>query len=244
LLVIGVSDEEESKIEKTFIDDLGAKYPMVKINKSDTQKYGIKFYPSVYCIAPDGTVHSVPDDRMPSESVIKELLQNVSLAPKLPDESRYAPVRSMWEGKKYKKLDAYLTKMLGADTLDAEMRTVFEAQRKEFDKRAAKQVARVGKAGQGPDYFAAKIKLQKIQKEWANFEAADAAKTELARFSKDSKIKKELAASKSLKKLQRKYDPSKISQRRKLKDALRKFAAKHAGTHAGEQASKQVGRLR
>ncbi|MGK0435257.1 MAG: hypothetical protein ACJA0V_004416, partial [Planctomycetota bacterium] len=46
------------------------------------------------------------------------------------------------------------------------------------------------------------------------------------------------------KKLQRKYDPSKISQRRKLKDGLRKFAAKNAGTHAGEEASKQVARLR
>ena len=39
-----MSDEEEGKIEKTFIDTLGAKYPMVKIKPGDTQKYGIKFY--------------------------------------------------------------------------------------------------------------------------------------------------------------------------------------------------------
>jgi hypothetical protein len=244
LLVIGVSDEEEGKIEKTFIDDLGAKYPMAKIKKSDTQKYGIKFYPSIYCFAPDGTVHSVPDDRMPNEAVIKELLQNVSLAPKLPDGSRYAPVRSMWEGKQYKKLDVYLTKILGADKLDDEMRAVFEAQRKELDKRAAKQVARVNKVGQGPDYFAAKVTLQKIQKEWLGFEAAGAAKVELARFAKDRMIKKEIAASKSLQKLLRKYDPNKISQRRKLKAGLLKFATKNAGTFAGESAAKQAARFR
>ena len=47
-----MSDEQEDKIEKTFIDGLGAKYPMAKIKKSDTQAYGIRFYPSVYCIAP------------------------------------------------------------------------------------------------------------------------------------------------------------------------------------------------
>ena len=239
-----MSDEQEDKIEKTFIDGLGAKYPMAKINKEDTKKYGIRFYPSIYCFAPDGTVHSVPDDRMPSEAVIKDLLQNVSLAPKLPDDSRYAPVRSMWEGKKYKKLDAYLTKMLGADNLDDEMRSVFEAQRAEFDKRASKQVQRVAKAGQGPDFFAAKAKLQKIQKEWAGFEAADAAKKELARFAKDSSIKKELAATKALKKLLKKYDPNKISQRRKLKVSLGKFASKYAGTHAGEEASRLNGQYR
>ena len=51
-----MSDEEEGKIEKTFINDLGAKYPMAKINKSDTQKYGIRFYPSIYCFAPDGNL--------------------------------------------------------------------------------------------------------------------------------------------------------------------------------------------
>ena len=51
-----MSDEQEGKIEETFIDRLGAKYPMAKIKKGDTQAYGIKFYPSVYCLAPDGTV--------------------------------------------------------------------------------------------------------------------------------------------------------------------------------------------
>jgi hypothetical protein len=150
----------------------------------------------------------------------------------------------MWEGKQYKKLDTYLTKILGADKLDDEMRTVFEGQREELDKRAAKQVARVGKVSQGPDYFAAKATLQKIQKEWLGFEAAGAAKIELARFAKDRTIKKEIAASKSLNKLLRKYDPNKISQRRKLKDGLLKFAKKNAGTYAGEDAAKQAARFR
>lgn len=239
-----MSDEQEDKIESTFIKTLGAKYPMAKINAADTQKYGIRFYPSVYCFAPDGTVYSVPDDRMPTEAAIEKLLENVSLAPKLPDEPRYAPVRSMWEGKQYKKLGSYLDKMLGANKLDDEMRTVFEAQRAELDKRAQKQVARVAKLGQGPDYFSAKVTLLKIQKEWAGFDAADAAKQELARFAKDSAIKKEIAAMKSLNKLMRKYDPAKISQRRKLKDGLHKFAEKYAGTHAGERAGKEAARYR
>jgi hypothetical protein len=237
-----VSDEQEDKIEKTFIDGLGAKYPMAKIKASDTQKYGIKFYPSVYCIAPDGTVHSVPDDRMPSTATIESLLEDVSLAPKMPADSRYDNLRKMWEKGDYRRLDAYLAKMLLADKLDAEMREVFQGQQALLEKKAAKQAARVTSAAQGPDYLRARQTLEKIAKEWKGFAAADAAAVELKRFSKDSQIKKEIAASKALAKLEAKYDPSRISQRRKLIDALGKFADKHRGTYAGEQAQKKLRR--
>jgi hypothetical protein len=237
-----VSDEQEDKIEKTFIDGLGAKYPMAKIKASDTRKYGIRFYPSVYCIAPDGTVHSVPDDRMPSEAAIEALLEDVSLAPKMPEDSRYDHLRKMWDKRDYRRLDAYLNKMLQADKLDAEMRDVFAGQQQVLQKKASKQVARVRSASEGPDYLQARATLKGIQKEWAGFPAAVAAADELKRFAKDSKIKKEIAASKALAKLESKYDPSRISQRRKLIDALGKFAEKYRGTYAGEQAKKRLGR--
>jgi hypothetical protein len=244
LLVIGVSDEQEGQIEKTFINDLGAKYPMAKIKVSATQAYGIKFYPSIYCFAPDGTVHSVPDDRMPSEAVITDLLESVSLAPKLPSGPQFGAVKSMWEKKQHKKLRVYLEKMLAQPKLSDQLRVVYELQQAELMKRAKKQLDRISKAGQGPDYGGAKIKLQKIQKEWSGFDAADAAKKELARFSKDSAIKKEISASKAYSKLLGKYDPSKISQARKLRLALRKFAVKYEGTYAGQQAEKKVSSIR
>ena len=237
-----MSDEQEGKIEATFIDGLGAKYPMAKIKKGDTQAYGIRFYPSVYCIAPDGKVHSVPEDRMPSEAVIEKLLEDVSLAPKLPDDSRYGPVRKMWEKREYSKLDAYLGRMLQADKLDADMREVFAEQQALLTKKAAKQAARVRDLAQGPDYLAARSSLEQIKKQWRGFDAAERAADELKRFSKDAGIKKEIAASKALAKLEGKYDPTRIAQARKLRDALRKFAEKYDGTHAGAQARKKLGR--
>lgn len=237
-----MSDEQEGKIEQTFIDRLGANYPMAKIKASDTQKYGIKFYPSVYCLAPDGTVHSVPADRMPSEATIEALLEDVSLAPKMPADARYDPVRKMWENGDYRRLGAYLDKMLQADKLDVEMREVFAGQQALLEKRASKQVERVANAAQGPDYLRARATLKKIEKEWRGFPAAEAAKAALKQFSKDSAIKKEIAASKELARLESKYDPARISQRRKLMDGLRKFADKHRGTYAGEQARKKLRR--
>jgi len=234
-----VSGEAEAKINDVFIDKLGAKYPFVRVKAAVKQAYGIRAFPSYRVIAPDGTVHS---DRSPSDAVIEELLADVMMAPKLPDESRYAPVAKMWEKKQHAKLRVYLGKMLGQNKLDAEMRTVFEKQQAGLNTLANKQLKRVAKLANGPDYFACKAKLQKVQKQWAGFAAADAAKQQLLQFSKDSAVKKEIAAGKALKKLLGKYDPSKQSQARKLKVALRKFANKHQGTHAGSQAEKQASR--
>lgn len=234
-----MSGETEAKINDVFIEKLGAKYPFVQVKAAAKQAYGIRAFPSYRVIAPDGTMHS---EGRPNEAVIEKLLADVTLAPKLPDDSRYKPVRKMWEKKQHQKLRSYLGKMLGQDKLDPEMREVFEAQQAALDKRAQKQLDRVAKLAAGPDYFRSKAKLQQLQKDWSGFEAADAAKESLAAFSKDSKIKKEIAAGKALAKLRSKYDPSKLAQARKLRVALGKFAKKYAGTHAGSEAQKAINR--
>lgn len=239
-----MSDEPENLIQSIFVEKCGAKYPIVKSGGKVASQYGIKFYPSVFCIAPDGKVHSVPDDRMPSEQTIEELLKDVSLAPKLPDDSRYAPVRSMWEKKQYDKLGAYLDKMLAEEKLDQDMREVLQKQRDELTKRADKQVERVASLGQGPDYLAAIDKLEAIAKAWNGFPAADKAKEEIARFKADATIKKEVAASKALAKITDKFDPSSQSQAKKLVEALEKFAKKNEGTYAAKQATEQAAKLK
>ena len=97
-------------------------------------------------------------------------------------------------------------------------------------------------AAEGPDYLRARATLDRIKKDWRGFPAAADADAALKRFAKDSAIKKEISASKALAKLEAKYDPSRISQRRTLMEGLRKFAKRHEGTYAGEQARKKVGR--
>jgi hypothetical protein len=208
-----VSGEDEGTIQKSFIDSLGAKYPIVRVDKKDTAAYGIKFYPSVYVIAPDGTVHSVPDDRMPSEQVIEELLKTATLAPKLPADSRYDPLRSMWQKSEFLKVRDYLDKMLAAPNLDAAMGEVYTAQRAEWQKKHDAALARVEKLGAGPDYASAEVALEKLVKTWKGLPPAEAAQKELARFTTDAAIKKELTAGRALLKLLASHDASKFSGR-------------------------------
>lgn len=237
-----MSDEQETLIESTFITKLGAKYPFIKAKNVNTQ-YGIKFFPSVYCIDANGVVHSTPDDRMPSEGTIEELLKNVSLAPKLPADTRYAPVRTMWEKRDYGKLRDYLDKMLAQPNLDAAMREVFDQQRVELGKRIDAQVARVSRLGAGPDYVAATEQLERVDKMWKGLPPAEAARKELDRFAADATVKKELAAGKALQKVLASFDPGRVSQAKKLVVELEKFSKKYPGTHAAKQADEQRERL-
>lgn len=239
-----MSDEDEKLIEETFITKLGAKYPFVRA-KGVNELYRIGFFPSVYCIAPDGTILTVPDDRMPAEAFIEEQLANVSLSPKMPEDSRFDAVRGFWQKKEFKKLEDYLTKMLAQPNVDAELRTVYEGQQQELQKRATRAAARVQSLGQGPDFLAAEKQLERLQKDWVGMAPADAAKSELERFAKDAKVKDEIAASKALDKIVSKYDAGKVAQRRKLVEDLEKFKAtkKYAGSHACKQAEEMLSKF-
>lgn len=236
-----MSDEQEDLIEKTFVQELGAKYPMVKIDGKATREYGIEFYPSVYCIDANGQVHSVPKDRMPDEATIEKLLDGVTMAPKMPEDSRYDAVRQLWSKRQYKKLDDHLGKMLQQENLDADMREVYTAQHKAFGELRDKQVALVARLGNGPDYHAALDQLERIEREWSGLPPAEAAAEQVKRFKSDATIKKELAAGKALDKIVSSFDPSKVSQARKLKEELGKFVKRYEGTHAAEKAAKMIG---
>ncbi len=237
-----MSDEDEKKIEDTFITQLGAKYPFVKA-KGCNEKYAIKFFPSIYCIDANGAVHSVPDDRMPTEAMIEELLAGVSLVPKAPEGAAFDALRAMWQKREHLKLRDHLAKMLAQPNLDAALREVYTAHQQELEKRNERSVLRADKLGAGPDYLAASEQLQRIEKEWKGLPPAEAAKKQLDRFAGDAAIKKEITAGKALEKLLAQYDTSRQAQVKKLVVELEAFAKKHTGTLAAQKAEAQRKRL-
>lgn len=238
-----MSDENEKLIEDTFITKLGAKYPFVKA-KGCNEKYGIGYFPSVYCIAPDGRVFSVPDDKMPTEAQIEQLLKSVSLTPKMPEDAIYAPIKALWEKREYGKLKEQFERMLAQPNLDAAVREVVTGLQQELQKRQDAQQNRAEELGkEANDYGGASEQLARIEKEWKGFPAAATARQQLDRFATDPVIKKELAAAKSLQKLVAGFDPSRLAQAKKLAAELEKFAKQHEGTQAAKQADAQRKKL-
>ena len=145
-----MSDEQEDKIEDVFINRLGAKYPMVKVKAAATKDYGIKFYPSVYTIAPDGRVHSVPEDRMPKEDAIVELLKSVSLVPELPEGAHYDPLRVMWDKKQYGKLSDMKSIRTAYPKIEGQL-VKLEQQRRQLDAHFATTASSGAGAPARPD---------------------------------------------------------------------------------------------
>jgi hypothetical protein len=237
LVIIGVSDETEQKLSD-HIAAKGIKYPIVRATDG-MSKYGGKFYPSYFTISPDGTILTTPAERVPSESWFQEALKSVVRVPDLPEDSRFDPLRKAWEKSDYKRIDSYLTKMLQDEALDPELRAVFEEQRASFDGFLAGQLARIDKFAAGPDYWDAQQKLEQMVKDFDGLEVEERAKAVLDRFGDDATIKKEISASRALEKVMSRFDANKISQRRKLVDALLQFEERYAGTYAGQQATQR-----
>jgi len=235
-----VSDENEKLIEETFITKLGAKHPWVKA-KGCNDKYGIQGFPTTVVIGPDGTIKS--NDRTPSEADIEAMLKEVVLPPEVPEGPQYAPLRTMWEKREYGKLRDWLDKTLAQPAVEPAMKEVCEAQKAELTKLADVQAARAAKLGEGPDYVASTDALEKLEKTWKGFPAADAARKELTRFGADATIKKEVGAGRALQKLLAGFDTNKESDVKKLVAELPKFAKKYEGTYAGKQAEERRKKL-
>lgn len=240
MVVVGVSDETESKLQ-SYVEEKEPKYPIIRAPGA-MDKYGGKFYPSFFTIGADGRILTVPDDRLPDEQFIKQALGSVILLSDLPKDPRYNPLRSAYKNRKYKAVADYFDKMLARD-LDEQTLGFVKEQKAKFERRLERTSAQVEELSKGPDYFAAEARLRRIAKEWKGLAAADQAREALARFKTDAKVKQEITASRALQKLLKRFDPSKKSHRRKMRTALSRFIKKYSDTHAGNQASKKLAAL-
>lgn len=235
-----MSDEEDSLIQDVFLTKLGSKHPWVKAKSAVDEKYGVTGFPTVVVVDAHG---NVAFRTMPGEAEIERLLQDVRMAPKMPDEPRYAPLRALWEKGEHAKLREQLDKLLADGKLEATFREQVQAQRDELQKRLDRAVARAEELGGSKEYASAQEKLQRLEKQWRGLPPAEAAKKALAQIAADPAAKKELAAAKSLARLRSQYDPSRVAQRRKLAEELQKFAKQHAGTQAAAEAEAEAKRL-
>lgn len=234
-MIIGVSDEAEQKLAD-HIEAKGIRYPVVRAPGA-MGEYGGRFYPSYFTVSPDGEILTTPEDRMPSEDWLKKALESVVLVPELPDESRYDSLRKAWDKNDYVKVESHLSRTLAKDNLDDEERAVLEAHKAYFDSVIERTSKQIQKLGEGPDFWNSTKRLEKLQKDFKGLPVADEAEAVLDRFDDDANIKKEISASRALEKVQARFDANKISQRKKLVEALAQFEDKFAGTHAASEAS-------
>ena len=82
------------------------------------------------------------------------------------------------------------------------------------------------------------MRLREIVKAFAGLSVESEANAQLNHFRKDATIKKELNAMKRLMAIRKKFNPTKFSDRRKMKKALFKLEGKIRGTYAETKTQK------
>jgi peroxiredoxin len=242
LLLIGVSDDTESKIHDTFVRGFAAKYPWIKSNDF-ARKYKVEYLPATWCLDVYGNVQTLPDWWLPEDLVIEELLQALPLPPKPPADKRYDALRGAWQRNELAKVAEQITKLGSLPNVDEAGREVLAAQQAALDQKRDAALARVAEIAKGPDFGAAAGELERIEKAWLGLPPAAAARKELDRLGTDPKIKAEIDAARALDKLMTGVDTSKITALRKVITDLDRFRKKHAGTMAGKRADQHHTRL-
>ncbi len=234
-----MSDETESLLQK-YVTDQKVAFPIVRSTRAGSA-YGITAFPTFALIGPDGQLVEDMGHGVPSAETIETGLANVTLLPEVPDSRRLESLSKAFEANEFGKVTTELERLRkDADKLGDDERAFVDAVQKMFDARVAATSRRIQKLAAGPDYFEASQALEKIAEQFDGVPVGGEAKAELDRFKKDPAIKKEIHAGQILQRSLDRYDPSSVSQRRRLAKTLETFTRRFEGTQAAKKAAEML----
>jgi hypothetical protein len=238
LTVVGVSDEDEAKIE-AYVQAKKPKYPIVRAADA-MDKFGGKFYPSYFTIGSDGVILTVPDDRMPDEKLLEESLAKVVLFADLPKTPFFDAIRKDWLASRFGKV----AKQLATTSQDPTQQEAIGKLKAKLDGMVASELEAIDKLAPAEDPWAAVSKLETTARRFEGVEVAAKARAKLDALNKDPSLQKEIVAGRSLDKLRASFDLSKSSGKRGLAKALEPFVKRHKGTKAAVEAHALIDSLR
>ena len=236
LVVLGVSSESGSQL-KPFVEKFKTEYPVVGATRAGSH-YGVRAYPTYYLVSPSGRILAGPTHGKFSDDVLKSALRSVVLFPEVPESSRLASLAKASAKADVAEVSKVLARLVGNAELSAEEKSCVVATQSALTRILKVTSEEVQELGQGPDYYASQLRLREIAKTFSGLPVESEADAQLDRFRKDSVIKKELSAMKRLMAIRKKFNPTKISDRRKMKKALFKLEGKIRGTYAETKTQK------
>lgn len=154
----------------------------------------------------------------------------------LPDAMRFRAANDAWVGRRREVFDQALTRLEAQEGMEPTEIAVLARARQALARETARAVADVERWQKAEDLVAARDALKTITEEFGTLEPGRLAADHLLRMQKSKLLKAELDAQVQLAAIRKRFDLSRDSERRKLRDALEKFIAAHPGTQAAEMA--------
>ncbi|MBI5851468.1 MAG: hypothetical protein HZB39_10670 [Planctomycetes bacterium] len=154
----------------------------------------------------------------------------------LPDAMRFRAANDAWADRRRDVFDQALTRLEAQEGLEPIEIAALSRAREALVRETARAVAGVERWQKAEDLVAARDALKTITEEFGALEPGRLAADHLLRMQKSKLIKAELDVQLQLAAIRKRFDLSRDSERRKLRDALEKFIAAHPGTQAAEMA--------
>jgi len=191
-VVVGVTDEPKSMVGPD-VQKKKMQYPVASAVGADFMKqYGIKGFPTAFLVDADGFVVWTGHPGNFDESMLTELLNQVQVAPKLPEAD--ADIAAQFESRSFGKAWTALQKALAKAPDDADLKAAADGLSKSVESKLseAKDFAAAGKFGQAQALY------RELLDDYAGVPGAEAAKPALDALKKDPASKDELAAADKL----------------------------------------------
>lgn len=230
-----MSDEGKSILER-YVRERGVEFPVVSAPSAGA-RYRISGYPTFVLLDVDGRLAAPVTHGLPADQDIERELARVPPAIEWPGTRRLGRLRSAWRRGDLAAVHSELRHLEQAEDLqEAEARAV-ECVRRALEARLRAAARTLDRLRSGvSDYLRAREDLERLAREFRSLPPGIRAEEILARWARDAHVQRELKAARTLHRLLRRFDPSRISQRRKLLKALHAFERRHRGTRAAEQA--------
>lgn len=231
LVVLAVTNEGRSLVD-TFVEQTGAKHPIVIESGDSLRAYGGSGFPHSALIAADGTIAWMGHPGGITDAKVEELLRDVQLRPELP--KKYSSIAWTIEKGRYADALEDLQKELGKDDLAEEARAALEGTVKFIEWKAKMLLEGGNAAAQRGDYYLAVTSWEKAEELFDGHEVAEKAKTSREELLSDKEKKRAFEAGEALEKARLRAGKMKEEQAAAMYRALER---KYEGTKAAEEAS-------
>lgn len=234
LVVVGVTNESVGLVE-TSIENQSQTYPIALVRGGSADSaYGVKGFPTVVLVGPDGTVLT-NKDRHP-ESAIVEALNSVVLIPLL-EGKKYSSINKAIKKKDLGKAWKAASAMLAKNPEDAQLTGLLESLESSFESGFNGAVAKTEKGAFG----AAAESLEKLADRYKGYTRAKEALQKAKAIKKNPDASDDLKAHAMLNKAKAEFKKGKKANRKKGKAICAKILKSYPNTPTAEKARAMQG---
>jgi len=233
LIIVGVTNEAANLVDRSISSQHHA-YPiaMVRGGAADSA-YGVRGFPTVVLVGPDGTV--ISKDRHPEREIVKAL-ENVVLVPLL-DGRKYASINKSIKNKDLGKAWKAVTRMLSGSPEDSALVAARDAIEKSF----AHSFSAAVKGAEAGSYGAALENLEKLAARFKGYTRAAEATDKAKEIKNNPSAADDLKAHAMLKKAKKEFNKGKKASREKARGICKKIIKSYPDTPTAEKARNMLG---